>query len=137
MNTPENFDPSDKQKSASDDFASILSPEGENRPSDDRLFRRPVKKKPADSPGKSAGEPEEEGVFHFPSPAPSPVTLPETPEQPEPGSESESPLNPKDKKQPSWKLWQKTAAGVLLLGMLTAAVVQLWPEGPELPDSPV
>ena len=137
MNTPENFDPSDKQKSASDDFASILSPEGENRPSDDRLFRRPVEKKPADSPGKSAGEPEEEEFFHFPSPAPSPVTLPETPEQPEPDSESESPLNPKDKKQTSWKLWQKAAAGVLLLGMLTAAVVQLWPEGPELPDSSV
>lgn len=137
MNTPENFDPLEKQKSASDDLASILSPEGKNRPSDDRLFRRPEEKKPADSPGKSARELEEEEFFHFPSPAPSPVILPETPEQSEPDSESELPKNPKDKKQTSWKLWQKAAAGVFLLGMLTAAVVQLWPEGPELPDSSV
>lgn len=133
MNTPKSHSPQEDR----DDFSTILLPSGEKQNRDERLFRRPEEKKPADSPLKSAGEPEEEWVFHFPSPAPSPVTLPETPEQSEPNSESESPPNPKDKKQTSWKLWQKAATGVFLLGMLTAAVVQLWPEGPELPDSPV
>lgn len=133
MNTPKSHSPQEDR----DDFSTILLPSGEKQNRDERLFRRPEEKKPADSPLKSAGEPEEEGVFHFPSPAPSPVTLPETPEQSEPNSESESPPNPKDKKQTSWKLWQKAATGVFLLGMLMAAVVQLWPEGPELPDSPV
>lgn len=133
MNTPKSHSPQEDR----DDFSTILLPSGEKQNRDERLFRRPEEKKPADSPLKSAGEPEEEGFFHFPSPAPSPVTLPETPEQSEPNSESESPPNPKDKKQTSWKLWQKAATGVFLLGMLMAAVVQLWPEGPELPDSPV
>lgn len=133
MNTPKSHSPQEDR----DDFSTILLPSGEKQNRDERLFRRPEGKKPADSPGKSARESEEEGVFHFPSPAPSPVTLPETPEQSEPDSESESPPNPKDKKQTSWKLWQKAATGVFLLGMLMAAVVQVWPEGPELPDSPV
>lgn len=99
---------------------------------DDSLFRRPENEEPP-----SPSEPEKdfpvEELLQWSAP-PQPEPEKETPESSpvnEEETEENTPTAPK-----KLKLWQKIAAGVVVLVLIITAAIQLWPRSVSLPEEP-
>src|SRR5699024_6902403 len=110
MNTPKSHSPQEDR----DDFSTILLPSGEKQNRDERLFRRPENEEPP-----SPSEPEKdfpvEELLQWSAP-PQPDPEEETPES-SPVNEEETDENTPTAPQ-KLKLWQKIAAGVVVLALI-------------------